>query len=160
MLLPLLIGNEIIRIGVFTVVAIMFGSMVADVLDAQELNTGTTPGRRLLGGTVVLYQGHVGARCADRRCAARLRRQLSARRRRPSRSIPPPSDMLGVIAGIGLPLLFLFPFSLIWRYRITREAHAEIRRQLDERHRTAAQRAPSIDDDAVQAISTAAGGGR
>ena len=44
--------------------------------------------------------------------------------------------MLGVIAGIALPLLFLFPFSLISRYEITREAHAEIRRQLDERHRT------------------------
>ena len=44
--------------------------------------------------------------------------------------------MLGVIAGIGLPLLFLFPFSLISRYRITRETHAEIRRQLDERHRS------------------------
>ncbi len=55
--------------------------------------------------------------------------------RRPSRSIPPPSRMLGLIAGIGLPLLFLFPFSLISRYRITRETHAEIRRQLDERHR-------------------------
>jgi Na+/melibiose symporter-like transporter len=33
-----------------------------------------------------------------------------------------------------LPVLFLFPFWLVSRYRITRAAHAEIRRQLELRH--------------------------
>ncbi|HEY6600007.1 MAG TPA: MFS transporter [Pseudomonadales bacterium] len=160
-LLPLLIGNEIARIGVFTVVAIMFGSMVADVLDAQELNTGlrqegvfsaalafsskVTSGLGILIGGLLLDYVVSFPRGAD-----------------PSSVDPGVVTQLGLIAGIGLPLLFLFPFSLIWRYRITRELHADIRRQLDERHRTAAagRPAPSNDGGAVHAIPTAAGGGR
>ena len=80
LLLPLLITNEIIRIGVFTVVVIMFGSMVADALDAQELDHGPAPGRRIFRGAVVLHQGDLGPRRAAGRTAARLRHQLSARR--------------------------------------------------------------------------------
>src|SRR4030095_16125611 len=41
---------------------------------------------------------------------------------------------LGIIAGLVLPVLFLFPLWLMSRYRITRDTHAEIRRQLELRH--------------------------
>lgn len=135
MLLPLLVTNEIIRIAVFTVVAIMFGSMVADALDAQELTTGRRQegvfsaalsfSTKATSGLGVLLGGLL------------LDYIISFPRGATPESVDPSTiRMLGVIAGIALPLLFLFPFSLISRYRITREAHAEIRRQLDERHRT------------------------
>ncbi len=134
MLLPLLVTNEIIRIAVFTVVAIMFGSMVADALDAQELTTGRRQegvfsaalsfSTKATSGLGVLLGGLL------------LDYIISFPRGATPESVDPATiRMLGVIAGIALPLLFLFPFSLISRYRITREAHAEIRRQLDERHR-------------------------
>ncbi len=150
LLLPLLIGNEIIRIGVFTVVAIMFGSMVADVLDAQELGTG----RRQEGvfSAALSFSGKatsglgvlIGGVLLD--YVVRFPRGAA-----PGAVNPDVVKLLGAIAGIGLPLLFLFPFSLIWRYKITRETHAEIRRQLDERNRS--------DNEIIdQSISSAAGG--
>jgi Na+/melibiose symporter-like transporter len=133
MLLPLLIANEIIRIGVVTIVLIMFISMIADVLDAQELNTGrrqegvfsaalsfsakATSGLGiLLGGVLLDYV------IAFPRGVA------------PDAVDPDIIRLLGWIAGIALPLLYLVPFSLIARYKITREIHAEIRKQLDMRH--------------------------
>jgi glycoside/pentoside/hexuronide:cation symporter, GPH family len=39
----------------------------------------------------------------------------------------------GLIAGLGVPLFYLLPIHLISRYRITRQAYAEIRKALDER---------------------------
>ena len=40
---------------------------------------------------------------------------------------------LGLVVGVVVPLLYLVPVSLIHRYRITREVHAEIQRALEER---------------------------
>ena len=134
LLLPLLIGNEIIRIAVFTVVAIMFGSMVADALDAQELNTG----RRQEGvfSAALSFSGKATSGLGVLIGGVLLDYVVSFPRGAPAASVDPGVvKLLGVIAGIALPLLFLFPFSLISRYKITRETHAEIRRQLDERHR-------------------------
>ena len=45
-----------------------------------------------------------------------------------------PSDkilLLGVSMGVMVPLLHLIPISMIPRYKITREEHARIRRELD-----------------------------
>jgi Na+/melibiose symporter-like transporter len=132
-LLALLIANEIIRVGVGTIVLIMFISMIADALDAQELNTGrrqegvfsaalsfsakaTSGIGILLGGVLLDY-------------VIAFPRGVS-----PEAVDPGIVRLLGWIAGIALPLLYLFPFSLISRYKITREMHAEIRKQLDARH--------------------------
>jgi len=133
MLLYLLVGNEILRVGVGTVAGVMFVSMVADALDAQELETGhrqegvfsaalSFSGKAssgigvLLGGIILDYGVHFPRGVAPKLVDHGLIIQL------------------GIIAGLALPVLFLFPFWLISRYRITREVHAEIRRQLDERH--------------------------
>ena len=40
---------------------------------------------------------------------------------------------LGIVVGVLIPLLYLVPISLIHRYRITREVHAEIQRKLEDR---------------------------
>ena len=134
-LLPVLIANEIVRIAVATVVGIMFISMIADALDAQELNTGrrqegvfsaalsfsakATSGLGiLLGGIILDY-------------VVAFPRSVNGT---PVTVDPSTVRLLGWIAGIALPLLYLFPFSLIARYKITREMHAEIRKQLDARH--------------------------
>ena len=134
LLLPLLITNEVIRIAVFTVVAIMFGSMVADALDAQELNTG----RRQEGvfSAALSFSGKATSGLGVLIGGLLLDYVVSFPRGASPESVDPATvRLLGLIAGIALPLLYLFPFSLISRYKITRETHAEIRRQLDERHR-------------------------
>lgn len=40
---------------------------------------------------------------------------------------------LGIVVGVAVPLLYLAPISLITRYDITRDRHAEIRAALDAR---------------------------
>ncbi len=134
LLLPLLIANEILRIGVGTVVAIMFVSMVADALDAQELNTG----RRQEGvfSAALAFSGKATSGLGVLMGGLLLDYVVSFPRGADPASVDPSVvKLLGAIAGIALPLLYLFPFSLISRYKITRETHREIRRQLDERHR-------------------------
>ncbi|MEO2169133.1 MAG: hypothetical protein ABGY42_13645, partial [bacterium] len=49
---------------------------------------------------------------------------------------------LGVVFGIAIPLLYLIPISLITRYRITRERHAEIAMALVARRAEQARRGP------------------
>jgi len=144
LLLPLLVGNEVIRICVVTVVGIMFVSMVADALDAQELTTG----RRQEGvfSAALSFSAKATSGLGVLLGGLLLDYVVSFPRGASPETVDPHTiKMLGVIAGIALPLLYLLPFSLISRYRITRESHAEIRRQLDERHR----RTGHVDDDAV-----------
>jgi GPH family glycoside/pentoside/hexuronide:cation symporter len=132
LLLPLLIVNATVQVCVFTIVAIMFGSMVADTLDAQELATG----RRQEGvfSAALSFSGKatsgLGVLLGGLLLDYVIRFPSGAT---PASVAPGTINLLGAIAGIALPLLFLFPFSLISRYRITREAHAEIRRKLDAR---------------------------
>jgi Na+/melibiose symporter-like transporter len=133
MLLYVLIANEVLRVGVATVAGVMFVSMVADALDAQELTTGrrqegvfsaalsfsskaTSGFGVLLGGVILDYAVHFPRGVAPNLVEHGLLTQL------------------GIIAGLVLPVLFLFPFWLVSRYRITRDAHAEVRRQLQLRH--------------------------
>ena len=56
------------------------------------------------------------------------------------------SSRLGVVAGLGLPLFYLLPISLVVFYRITRTRHAEIRAQLEQR-RSPAPVTPSSQTD-------------
>jgi Na+/melibiose symporter-like transporter len=130
LLLPLLIANEIVRVAVGTIVAIMFVSMIADALDAQELNTG----RRQEGvfSAALAFSGKATSGLGVLLGGLLLDYVVSfPRGAAPSSVDPHLVRLLGAIAGIALPLLYLFPFSLISRYRITRAAHADIRRQLD-----------------------------
>ena len=118
--------------------------MVADALDAQELTTG----RRQEGvfSAALSFSAKATSGLGVLLGGLLLDYVVSFPRGASPESVNPDTvKMLGVIAGIALPLLYLLPFSLISRYKITRESHAEIRRQLDERHRTAGH----ADDHAV-----------
>lgn len=57
------------------------------------------------------------------------------------REIPADTPIrLGVVFGIAVPLLYLIPISLITRYRITRERHAEISAALKARRAEQAEK--------------------
>jgi Na+/melibiose symporter-like transporter len=131
-LLRILIANETVRTVAATVLGIMFASMVADSLDAQELDTGQRQegvfsaalslSGKMTSGLGVLAGGLV------------LDYVLSFPRGVPPSEADPASILkLGLVAGIFLPLLYAVPFGMLTRYRITRAVHADIQRALAAR---------------------------
>jgi Na+/melibiose symporter-like transporter len=110
---------------------IIGASLVADLLDDQELRTGyrqeamfnaalsfsakaVSGVGTVLGGLILTAIAFpTQAKPADVPADAILR--------------------LGAVVGMAVPLLYLIPIALITRYRITRERHAEIRAALAAR---------------------------
>jgi Na+/melibiose symporter-like transporter len=131
-LLVILVANAVAVATALTTGGIMFTSMVADLLDAQEHQTGrrqegmfsaalsfaskATSGLGVLIGGLILQHAiafPVGVR--------------------PDAVEGDIVDRLGLWAGIVLPLFYLVPLGLISRYRLTRDVHAGIQRDLAER---------------------------
>ena len=131
-LLVILVANAVAVATALTTGGIMFTSMVADLLDAQEHQTGrrqegmfsaalsfaskATSGLGVLIGGLILQHAiafPVGVR--------------------PNAVEGDIVSRLGLWAGIVLPLFYLVPLALISRYRLTRDVHAGIQRDLAER---------------------------
>jgi Na+/melibiose symporter-like transporter len=137
MLVIILASVGVLGAGVSVVSGIVFASIVADLVDDQELRTGyrqegmfnaalSFSGKAvsglgtLLGGliiSVIDFPVHVAPVDA------------------PAESI----RQLGIVVGVVMPLLHLLPFFLITRYRITRAKHAEIKAALEARRRQQSQ---------------------
>jgi Na+/melibiose symporter-like transporter len=131
LLLWILILDGMLFAAMEVIRGVIGASLIADILDQHELETGhrqeamfnaavvfcikATSGLGILFGGVILSL--IGL---------------------PTGADPAsvPSDTiwrLGLIVGLCLPLLHVFPILMIRRYGITRAVHAEIRRKLDER---------------------------
>lgn len=136
LLLKLLIANAMFRVGVGTIAGIMFGSMVADILDSQELNTG----RRQEGifSSALSFSGKVTSGLGVFVAGIVIDLLAFPRGVLPGSVDPEVIFRFGVVAGILIPLLNLIPIMLITRYKLTREEHARIRAALDERKQQAA----------------------
>lgn len=131
MLLVILVSMGVIAAGIAVIQGIIAASIIADLLDDQELRTGyrqeamfnaalSFSGKAvsgigtLLGGLIItLISFPTDVAPADVPAGSILR--------------------LGVVVGVAVPLLYVVPISLITRYRITRARHAEIRAALDGR---------------------------
>ncbi len=131
-LLALLIASATLRVAADTTAGIMFASMVADTLDAQELAVGrrqegvfsaalsfagkaTTGFGVMIGGFLLehaIEMPSVGT-------GAAVSADVTSR--------------LGLVAGFGLPVFYLVPIAFAGFYRITRKRHEQIRAQLDQR---------------------------
>lgn len=133
MLLYILIGFGNIAAAIAVVQGIIAASIVADLVDDQELRTGlrqegmfnaglsfsgkaVTGLGTLMGGLILtLIEFPMAAKTPD--------------------SVPMESIRnLGIVVGVIVPLFYLIPISLISRYQITRQRHAEIRRALEIRN--------------------------
>ena len=132
LLLPILIVYAVVTIAMLTITLIMFSSMIADLLDAQELATGkrqegmfsaalslatkATSGLGLFfAGLILEYVIHfpTGAK--------------------PGTLDPEIVTRLGVVVGLVLPIFYALPLYLTSRYRLTRAGHAEIQAALNRR---------------------------
>jgi Na+/melibiose symporter-like transporter len=151
-LILFLIANTIFSVFLGTMLGIMFLSMIADTLDAQELRTGlrqegmfaaaqsfagkaTTGLGTLLSGYllqyVVRWPTHVDPHHLDSAAVVRL----------------------GLYGGILVPCFFIFVFMLGSFYRITRESHAETIVALEQRRRTLGETAKLHDERPVPGVA-------
>lgn len=136
LLLTLLIIDGAFFAAMEVIRGVISASLIADILDQHELNTGyrqeamfnaavvfcikATSGLGILFGGLILSVINL-----------------------PVQSLPSevPQDtinLLGLIVGFVLPLFHLIPISMVRRYKITRQVHADIRRSLDERKQASA----------------------
>ncbi len=135
LLLVLLVANTLVRVYVGTISAIMGSSMVADILDDQELRTGKRQegmffsalsfSGKATSGLGVVFAGLV---------IDLLAFPVGLK---PAELDPGMIVNLGIAAGIIMPLFYLIPFGLFTFYKITRAEHARIRAEL-ERQRVGA----------------------
>ena len=129
LLLPILIGNAIFRMGVLTVLSIMFISMVADVADEQELisrerqegmisasisfsSKATTGIGTLIGGVLLEYLILFPTSVPE----AGLTADTIVR--------------LGVIGGMLVPAFYILSILLIRNYDLNREKHDCVKAQI------------------------------
>lgn len=139
-LLMILIGMGVFGAGIAVIQGIMGSSLVADVLDDHELRThyrqeAMFSAALSFSGKAISSVGIVLGGLI-----------LSLIDLKPG-SVPAdvPADTirrLGLVVGICVPVLYVIPISLITRYKITREEHANIRRALDQRRASSMAGAP------------------
>ena len=144
MLLVVIVGMAIFGASVLVIQGIIGASVIADVLDDHELRTHhrqeamfnaalSFSGKAVSSVGIVLGGLILGLIDLPRGVAPA--------------DVPPETIMrLGLVVGICIPLLHLIPLSLITRYKITRQAYAEIRRALDARHAAATNNGASTVD--------------
>ena len=130
-LLMILVGMTIFGASIAVIQGIIGASVVADILDQHELQTGfrqeamfsaalSFSGKAVSGIGIVLGGLIISA--------------IGLPKHATPGAVPHETIAhLGFLVGICLPMLHLIPISLISRYRITREVHADIRRALAER---------------------------
>lgn len=131
-LFGLLLGNHVVRVFMETILGVMFVSMLADSLDGQELRNG----KRQEGMFAAALSFSTKATAGIGTLAAGLFLQNLIHW--PTKALPGDVDpatifRLGVVAGVCVPLFYILPFIVGTFYRITREQHAEIRRQVEAR---------------------------
>lgn len=131
LLLQIFILQGIVMVVLLIINGIIGSSIIADLLDDQELRTGyrqegmfnaalsfsgkaITGVGTMLGGLIITVIDFPTGVAPDEVPADAIMR-------------------LGVVVGLMLPLLHIVPMSLLTRYQLTREKHAEIRAALDAR---------------------------
>ncbi len=141
-LLAILVANTTVQTFLGTLLGIMFASMLADTLDAQELRTG----RRQEGifAAALAFSGKatggVGALIGGFLLQEIIRWPIKADVHLLNGAMV---TRLGVIGGILVPLFYIAPLALGSQYKISRDVHAWIRAQLDQRRSAP----PGADDD-------------
>jgi len=131
-LLVILVVNDIVRTWLGTLLGIMFVSMLADTIDVQELNTGMR--QEGVFAAALAFSGKATSGIGAIIAGFLLQQVVGL----PTHADPHHLDpqivtRLGLVAGVLVPLLFLFPFALASRYSITKSKHMLTREELDRR---------------------------
>jgi glycoside/pentoside/hexuronide:cation symporter, GPH family len=143
-LLAILVGNEIVRTYLGTLLGIMFVSMLADTIDLQELRTA----KRQEGvfAAALAFSGKATAGVGALVAGFLLEQAIHWPARADAHDLGPSLvARLGWVAGVLVPLLLVIPLLFGSSYRITRQSHALTRAELDRRRALA--HAPGLEAD-------------
>ncbi len=131
MLLVILVGMGIFGVAILLIQGIIGASVVADILDDQELRTHYR--QEAMFNAALSFSGKASSGLGIV-LGGLLLDVIDLPRGAAPADVPHEVIMrLGWIVGIFVPLLYLIPISLISRYKITRAVHADILRALDQR---------------------------
>ena len=130
-LLPILVVDASVAAGISVVQGIIFASMIADILDLQELKTGLRQEAMFAAALSFSGKAVTGIGIVVGGLVLKL---IAIPANIAPANVPPDVVLrLGVIAGLALPLLFVLPIWLVRRYTISRQVLADIRQQLTQR---------------------------
>ena len=133
MLLYILIGFGNIAAAIAVVQGIIAASIVADLVDDQELRTGLRQEGMFNAG--LSFSGKAVSGLGTLMGGVILTLIEFPEAAKDPDSVPAQSIRnLGIVVGVLVPLFYLIPISLISCYQITRQRHAEIRRALEIRN--------------------------
>ena len=138
MLLVILVGMGIFGASILVIQGIIGASVIADVLDDHESRTHYR--QEAMFNAALSFSGKAISSVGIVLGGLILSMIDLPRGVAPADVAPETVMRLGLVVGICIPLLHLIPLSLITRYKITRQAHAEIRHALDARNAAAATR--------------------
>jgi Na+/melibiose symporter-like transporter len=136
MLLVILIAAGIFGAGIAVMQGIIGSSIVADVLDDHELRTHYR--QEAMFSAALSFSGKAVSGVGIVLGGLILSLIDLAPGSVPADVPPDTITRLGLVVGICVPALYVVPISLITRYKITREEHARIRRELDQRRASSA----------------------
>lgn len=130
-LLVILVSAGVLAAGIAVVQGIIASSTLADILDDHELRTGHR--QEAMFTAALSFSGK-----AVSSLGIMLGGFIITAIQFPTQMAPSdvPEAMifkLGLVIGIGVPMLYFIPVALITRYRITRDVHRQIRSDLDAR---------------------------
>ena len=135
LLLAILVVNEVFRLCVTMIIVVMFISMVADTLDAQELKTGKRQegvfsaaiafSNKAISGFGILVAGLL--------LEGFIRLPRAAGGAMSAADVPSDVIFRLVLSVIFLSLLYSIPLWLVRNYKISRAHHQQIRAELDKR---------------------------
>lgn len=136
-LLPLLIGNAVFRVSLGVTSGIIGASIVADILDDQELRTSRRQEGMFFSALAFSGKAVTGLGILAAGLVIDL---LGIPRTADLESVDPGTiQSLGIWLGLVFPALHLVPLWIFSHYPITRDVHARIRAELDARYAEAVE---------------------
>lgn len=130
-LLPILVAVGVLSASIAVVQGVIGASIIADLTDEQELRTGARQEGMFFAG--VSFSGKAVSGLGTLLGGLVLSFIAFPTHLSPAEVPADTIVKLGVAVGVLLPLLHFIPISLIFRYRITRARHAQIRAELEAR---------------------------
>jgi GPH family glycoside/pentoside/hexuronide:cation symporter len=134
-LMPLLIAHSILLVTAMIILGILLSSMIADVIDENELVTGKR--QEGMFSSVIAFTSKATSGVGGFLAGVALDLIAFPTQAAPGTVTPDKLFLLGVAVGPCMFVLFLLSLVFLRRYRITRARYAEIVDELAQRERVA-----------------------
>lgn len=136
LLLTILIIDGAFFAAMEVIRGVISASLIADILDQHELNTGYRQEAMFNAAVVFCVKATSGLGILFGGLILSL---INLPVQSPPSEVPQDTiNHLGLLVGLCLPMFHIFPIMMVRHYKITRQVHADIRQALDERRRTSA----------------------